>query len=651
MSISKMSFISMIGPMDKVNELINICGESGVFEPDNVFSFYSNTEKFSAISEENPYAEPLKNLKSSVYSCGKKLEDVDISDFHTSKSKVDRFVNYISQNIESLVLKKRELYGNLAKHKEEIEKLKHFYGLEMPINDVLSCECTKAKFGKMPLEGYSKLKEIIDKSSESDPDLVFFPFESDSQSQWGIYFSSVEEAEETDRIFSSLYFEEIPIMSCDKTPYEQVTYLQNLSTETYKQIEKVDKKIEGFWNSQKNQCMKFYTKLKQLSSYFEIKSYAAKYNNQFILVGWVPQENLEEFKKKIGVVENIEYSTEKGENILNHQPPVKLKNKKIFRPFEFLVDTYGTPSYGEMDPTAFVAITYTILFGIMFADLGQGLLVSIVGFLMWKLKDMKLGKMLIICGFSSSIFGTLFGSVFGFEHVLDPFYKNVFGLKEKPIEVMAASSTNTIIYSAVGLGVLLLIVSMILGVYVLIKRKNYGEAIFGSKGLCGLTFYSALLFMIVDMVALHTGIVNKFYMIFLIIVPLVLLMFSEILIKLVNREKNWLPESWGDYLSQSFFELFEIVLSYVTNTMSFLRVGAFIWVHAGMMMVVFTIANMTSGVGYIIAVVIGNLFVTALEALVAGIQVVRLEFYEMFSKFFEGQGRPFTPIKAEDNLV
>ena len=651
MSISKMSFISMIGPMDKVNELINICGESGVFEPDNVFSFYSNTEKFSAISEENPYAEPLKNLKSSVYSCGKKLEDVDISDFHTSKSKVDRFVNYISQNIESLVLKKRELYGNLAKHKEEIEKLKHFYGLEMPINDVLSCECTKAKFGKMPLEGYSKLKEIIDKSSESDPDLVFFPFESDSQSQWGIYFSSVEEAEETDRIFSSLYFEEIPIMSCDKTPYEQVTYLQNLSTETYKQIEKVDKKIEGFWNSQKNQCMKFYTKLKQLSSYFEIKSYAAKYNNQFILVGWVPQENLEEFKKKIGVVENIEYSTEKGENILNHQPPVKLKNKKIFRPFEFLVDTYGTPSYGEMDPTAFVAITYTVLFGIMFADLGQGLLVSIVGFLMWKLKDMKLGKMLIICGFSSSIFGTLFGSVFGFEHVLDPFYKNVFGLKEKPIEVMAASSTNTIIYSAVGLGVLLLIVSMILGVYVLIKRKNYGEAIFGSKGLCGLTFYSALLFMIVDMVALHTGIVNKFYMIFLIIVPLVLLMFSEILIKLVNREKNWLPESWGDYLSQSFFELFEIVLSYVTNTMSFLRVGAFIWVHAGMMMVVFTIANMTSGVGYIIAVVIGNLFVTALEALVAGIQVVRLEFYEMFSKFFEGQGRPFTPIKAEDNLV
>ena len=127
-------------------------------------------------------------------------------------------------------------------------------------------------------------------------------------------------------------------------------------------------------------------------------------------------------------------------------------------------------------------------------------------------------------------------------------------------------------------------------------------------------------------------------------------MFSEILIKIVNKEKNWKPESWADYLPQSFFELFEVVLSYVTNTMSFLRVGAFVLVHAGMMMVVFTIADMLPGSGYIIAVVIGNIVVTALEALVAGIQVVRLEFYEMFSKFFEGQGRPFTPVTAEEVL-
>ena len=101
------------------------------------------------------------------------------------------------------------------------------------------------------------------------------------------------------------------------------------------------------------------------------------------------------------------------------------------------------------------------------------------------------------------------------------------------------------------------------------------------------------------------------------------------------------------YLSQNFFELFEVVLSYVTNTMSFLRVGSFVLVHAGMMMVVFAISEMFTGLGYVIALIIGNIFVIALEALLAGIQVLRLEFYEMFSRFFEGQGREYKPVVSE----
>ena len=100
---------------------------------------------------------------------------------------------------------------------------------------------------------------------------------------------------------------------------------------------------------------------------------------------------------------------------------------------------------------------------------------------------------------------------------------------------------------------------------------------------------------------------------------------------------------------QSVIELFEVVLSYVTNTVSFSRVGAYVLGHAGMMMVVFTLANMFSGAGYVITVVIGNAVVILLEALLAGIQVLRLEFYEMFSRFFEGQGRVFTPVTVKED--
>lgn len=86
------------------------------------------------------------------------------------------------------------------------------------------------------------------------------------------------------------------------------------------------------------------------------------------------------------------------------------------------------------------------------------------------------------------------------------------------------------------------------------------------------------------------------------------------------------------------------MLSYVTNTMSFLRVGVFVLVHSGMMIVVFTLAEMSSGVGYILVLALGNVLVIAMEGLLVSIQVLRLEFYEMFSRFFDGEGRPFTPV-------
>ena len=87
-------------------------------------------------------------------------------------------------------------------------------------------------------------------------------------------------------------------------------------------------------------------------------------------------------------------------------------------------------------------------------------------------------------------------------------------------------------------------------------------------------------------------------------------------------------------------------LSYVTNTMSFLRIGAYILVHAGMMLVVFTLADMIGGVGYYIMIVAGNGIVMALEALLVAIQVLRLDYYEVFSRFYIGEGRVFNPVVA-----
>ena len=110
--------------------------------------------------------------------------------------------------------------------------------------------------------------------------------------------------------------------------------------------------------------------------------------------------------------------TNTPEHDQNHQPPTKLKNPKLFKPFEMYVKMYGLPAYGEMDPTWFVAITYSFIFGAMFGDAGQGLCLLIGGFLLYKFKKIDLAAIISCAGFFSTIFGFLYGSFFGFEDVL-----------------------------------------------------------------------------------------------------------------------------------------------------------------------------------------------------------------------------------------
>ena len=305
---------------------------------------------------------------------------------------------------------------------------------------------------------------------------------------------------------------------------------------------------------------------------------------------------------------------------------------------------YGLPSYDEIDPTIFVSIVYTVLFGIMFGDVGQGIVLSIVGYFMWKLKNMALGKILIPCGISSTIFGVIYGSVFGLENLLDGFYNKVFGLAEKPIDVMEPNTTMMILVAAISIGVVLIITSMIINIISSLKRRKYENGLFGPNGICGLIFYSSLVFGIVIQLIFKIKVITIPYIILLIVLPLVCIVFKGILAKIVTKDKNWKPESMGEYLLENIFEIFEVLLSYLSNTMSFLRVGAYVLVHAGMMLAVLALASMTAGIAHIIIFTIGNIIVIALEGLLVGIQVLRLNFYEIFSRFFEGEGRPFTPV-------
>ena len=148
------------------------------------------------------------------------------------------------------------------------------------------------------------------------------------------------------------------------------------------------------------------------------------------------------FEKKAEAIENVEVEENDPDKSSGKTPPVKLRNPAIFKPYEYFVDMYGLPSYSDIDVTGFVAITYTLLFGIMFGDLGQGLVLFLLGILGWKIKKMPLARILIPCGLSSAVFGFVFGSVFGYEDMLDHRSDSCYRHRRRPCRDCDASECN-----------------------------------------------------------------------------------------------------------------------------------------------------------------------------------------------------------------
>lgn len=639
MAVSSMQAVNVIGLMDHIDEVITVLGESGVFHPDEVNNFYPDVQDFTHLQTKNSYAEPLTNLKSALNQTGRRFPMTDVNDFNPPFEELEAFSNATTAEIDALIDARDSCDAQLEETKNALSVAEHFAGLDVEIAKVLQLKYMKARFGRLPKDSVQKLGVYKDNKY-----VDFAVCTEDSTHCWGVYFAPADRAEEIDRIFEGLFFEESDMAADNETPGEKIAEYKQQIPQLEQQRKAAQQKLDRYLDDNKDAIARNLSKLEELYLYAGIRSKALQHNNSFIIVGWVPTENKRPLQKRLKKIKSVELDFSDAKDEMDKRPPVKLKNVFLARPFEFYTEMYGVPKYNEIDPTLFVAITYIIIFGIMFADLGQGLCLAIVGKLMWKLKKMKIGKILFPCGISSMVFGTIFGSVFGFEHLLDPMF-NLFGFEEKPIEVMAAQNTNTIILGAIGIGVVLLIVAMCLNVYTSFRQKNYGRALFSTSGVAGIVFYCALVFGLAAEIFLGIHVMTLPYILGLVVLPFLLVFFAEPLSGLVNGEKDWQPESWGGYIVENLFESIEVLLGYVTNTMSFLRVGAFVLVHGGMMMVVFVLAQTVGGAGYWAIVVIGNALVMALEALLVSIQVLRLEYYEMFSRFYSGEGRPFEPVK------
>ena len=638
MAIAKIKCLRVIGLKEKLLDTAETIVSSQCFEPDDPLSFHSDVKMFLPVTETNPYSDTVESFNEAVASAGIKCKFIDTAGREFTDDTAKEAQKAV-EAINAFTDRRIKLEDEIERCERGIEQVRHFLDLDLEIDKINECKYIKANFGKLPKESYDRLQEY------DNPFTIFFPCSSDDDFYWGLYISPISNSEDVDRIFSGLYFESCGALDLNGTPNEFYEQQKKRLPELKQELENFKAEFEEYKRKNSKEFDFYHTCFADQQKRYDLMAKAMTYSKSFIIVGWVPENKAQELADKLQQIESVECKLTDGKDEMKHCPPVQLKNNVFTRAFSYFTQMYGLPNYNEFDPTAFVAITYTILFGIMFGDVGHGLMVALFGLFMKKKKN-PLGSILIPCGISGAVFGAVYGSVFGYEHLLDPVFRALFGFEEKPIEVMKPATTNMIIYAAVGIGMLLVTLAIILNVIVSFRANDKEEAIFGSNGSAGLLFYVSVVAILVSQMVFGVKIANPAYIICLIVIPLLMIFLKEPLGKLSQGKKEWQPESWGGYCTQSFFELFEYALSYVTNTMSFLRVGAFVLVHAGMMEVVFTLANMFTGVGYVAIVIIGNIFVMGLEALLVCIQVLRLEFYEMFGRFYKGSGRAFNPIMS-----
>ena len=349
----------------------------------------------------------------------------------------------------------------------------------------------------------------------------------------------------------------------------------------------------------------------------------------------------------------------------NEKVPVKLKHGKVVTAFERMIFSYGSPVYGTIDPTPFVAFFFTLLFGIMFGDLGQGLVFVLIGILLTKhwipfFKSWhKFGPIFIAIGCSSSVMGILTGEFFCNEHLLEPVGKFLTGLfvgKENAfapiLHMMPSADTvgNMFMFFlfTIGVGFIINSVGLIINIINNFILKQYGKAIFGKTGICGTVFFWYVIAMVIRIFAFGSSI--ALYDWIVIGVTLLGVFFAEPLERLIEGHKPILENGLFAALIQGVVELLEVISSYLSNSVSFLRVGAFALAHAVLSYIIYTMSNLIPVfIGQLAVLIIGNAIVIVLEGMIVAIQVIRLQYYEFFSKFFTETGKEFIPFKFTYN--
>lgn len=628
MSVEKMKLLSITGKEENIDGFISeYLLDSGI-QPEDAVKVFEKGWKLTNFRYDSTAKELLKKCKSILdkykIRYDKNLESEQII---YSLDEIEKQLFEISETINKHEEDIRQIEEILNDYRKKAELMGHAKDLDIDLQSLYNLEYVKFKYGKISKENYGKLENSL-----KDLNAVLLKVgEDDNENYWIICFSVKDLNAKIDSYLNVYKFERFWLPDEDLgNPKKIWNECESKIQELQFKKENIQDELTRVINRDGEDLVNLYAQINLYIKINNVKKFMAfDENGQFYIIGWIPAKELTRVLPKLSKEKDIKYVIKNHDEVASI-PPTKLKNSKIVRPFETIVKMYGLPNYTELDPTTFVAITAFLMFGFMFGDVGQGAIIFLIGLIMSK-KNISFGPVFEAGGISAMIFGILYGSIFGREDLIP-------ALLISPME-----NIQTMLICGIAIGVILILLAMILNIKNGIKNKNMKKVFFDTNGLAGLIFYvlilsSGVYFLLKGKMFISIGILSIF-----IIIPLFAIMFKDFLASKIFKEKN----SEKTSIVEKIFEIVEILLSFASNTISFVRIAAFAINHVGLCMAVYILSNMFTGSGSLIVSIIGNIIVIVLEGLIVGIQVLRLEYYELFSRFYTGDGKEYKPLREK----
>jgi V/A-type H+-transporting ATPase subunit I len=638
-AVVKMLALTLAGPKEETEVVARQMVLRGGFQPIPLDLLVSDRKMRARVGTptDNPYDTLLTKVASVWHAAGETLPEPSpiLSDRSFTLEKARCMVEAAVRKLDLWERRKRELVESVEELEAAKVLLDTLHAVSHSLEDLTTMRHMAVFFGRISEENGKRLLE----TSEDVPFLPI-PLRVQGGDMWVLCFAIPGYRDGAVKLLESVNFKVFSLAQMiERLRSAEGNRVDRLIANRRRAAGGLEKAARNFLFDHRQELVALFNQIYTMQRVYDLCKGRGEIGDMYLLSGWIPEDIREEALSVIAAeapktavfVEETAHSLASGFRV-----PTLLRNLPFVRSFQEIVAIYSLPSYGEMDPSFLVALSFCAMFGFMFGDVGHGLLLALGGHFLMKRRAVTkaIGAVIKTAGASSVLFGFLYGSVFGMEGILPPLWFS-------PMEHM-----DRLLKLSLGAGVGFVTLGMLLNMVARYREGDFGRLLFDGQGLAGLVFYWSAALMAFSAFSGIPLPFPKWVGGTLLLILLLVIFLRDVLARtLLKRRSTEVEESPVVHV----FEVLHGLLSFLSNTASFVRLAAFALNHVGLSLAVFMLADMVHNVpgGPILKVLLlflGNLLIVGLEGLIVFIQTLRLEYYEFFSKFYRGGGSPFRPV-------